>query len=121
MLNYMIEKLCSRIEEYQTSGQPMLMRQVFMCLTTDVVTLYALNRSWNHLGSKDFSPIWVETIKATASAGHIMKQFPFIFPIIRALPRSVVNAMDPGMLLLLDFQDVSASTIFLPRIPDKVC
>lgn len=116
MLNFMIEKLCGRIEEYRATAEPMSMRQVFMCLTTDVVTLYALNRSWNHLDSKDFSPVWVETIKATASAGHIMKQFPFIFPIIRALPRSVVRAMDPGMLLLLEFQDVSASSIFLLAI-----
>jgi len=106
MLTFMIEKLCRRIEEFQKSGQPMSMRQVYMCLTTDVVTLYALNHSWNHLDSPDFSPVWVETIKATAAAGHTMKQFPWIFPVIRALPRSVVGAMDPGMLLLLDFQDV---------------
>lgn len=106
MLTFMIEKLCGRIEEFRKSGQPMLMRQVYMCLTTDVVTLYALNRSWNHLDSPDFSPVWVETIKATAAAGHTMKQFPWIFPLIRALPRSVVGAMNPGMLLLLDFQEV---------------
>jgi hypothetical protein len=108
MLTFMIEKLCNRIEEFQKSGQPMPMRQVYMCLTTDVVTLYALNRSWNHLDSPDFSPVWVETIKATAGAGHLMKQFPFIFPVIRALPRWVVGAMDPGMNLLLDFQEVCA-------------
>ena len=115
MLTFMIEKLCSRIEEFRKSGQPMPMRQVFMCLTTDVVTLYALNRSWNHLDSPDFSPVWVETIKATAAAGHTMKQFPWIFPVIRALPRSVVGAMNPGMLLLLDFQEVCHCII--PRHP----
>jgi hypothetical protein len=107
MLTFMIDKLCKRIEEFQKSGQPMTMRQVYMCLTTDVVTLFALNRSWNHLDSPDFSPMWVETIKATAAAGHMMKQFPFLFPLINALPRSVVKAMDPGMDLLLNFQDVS--------------
>jgi len=102
----MIEKLCGRIDEFKKSGQPMSMRQVYMCLTTDVVTLYSLNRSWNHLDSPDFSPLWVETIKATGAAGHIMKQFPWLFSVIRALPRNVVGAMDPGMLLLLDFQAV---------------
>ena len=106
MLTFMIEKLCNRIEEFRESGQPMSMRQVYMCLTTDVVTLYTLNHSWNHLDSPDFSPMWVETIKATAASGHVMKQLPFIFPIIRALPRKLVSAMNPGMLLLLEFQDV---------------
>ena len=83
----------------------MPMRSVYMCLTTDVVTLYALNHSWNHLDSPDFSPMWVETIKATAAAGHLMKQAPWIFPVIRALPRAIVKWMDPRMLLLLEFQD----------------
>jgi hypothetical protein len=106
MLTFMVEKLCNRIEEFRKTGQPMPMRQVYMCLTTDVVTLYCLNRSWNHLDSLDFSPVWVETIKATAASGHLMKNFPWVFPIIRALPRSVVHAMDPGLVLLLEFQDV---------------
>lgn len=54
MLTFMIEKLCNRIEEYRKSGQLMSMRQVYMCLITDVVTPYTLNRSWNHLDSPDF-------------------------------------------------------------------
>lgn len=105
-MNFMVEKLCNRIEEYRRTGQPMSMRKVYMCLTTDIVTLYALNRSWNHLDSPDFSPMWVETIKATAESGHLMKNFPWLFPLIRALPRSVVGALDPGLVLLLEFQDV---------------
>lgn len=105
MLTFMIEKLCSRIEEFRKSSQPMLMRRVYMCLTTDVVVLYSLGRSWNHLDNPDFSPVWVETVKAIAAAGHLMKQFPWIFSVIRALPKSVVGAMGPGMLLLLDSQE----------------
>jgi Cytochrome P450 len=120
MLTFMVEKLCGRIEEFRKSGQPMAMRQVYMCLTTDIVTLYALNRSWNHLDSPDFSPVWVETIKATAAAGHIMKQFPWIFPVIRALPRCVVGAMNPGMLLLLDFQEVCLCIISRHPTPDEL-
>jgi hypothetical protein len=70
------------------------------------------------LDSPDFSPVWVETIKATAAAGHLMKQFPWIFPVIRALPRSVVGAMNPGMLLLLDFQEVCLCIIPRRSTPD---
>jgi hypothetical protein len=106
MLRYMIDKLCGRIDQCRASGQPMRMRQVYMCLTTDIITLYALNRSWNHLDSPDFSPFWVETIKATVGAGHFLKQFPFMFSVTRALPYWVVGAMDPGMVMLLKFQAV---------------
>jgi hypothetical protein len=111
MLNFMVEKLCARIEEFRNSGQPMLMRQVYMCLTTDVVTLYTLNHSWNHLDSPDFSPAWVESMKAMAAAGHLMKQFPWLMTVIRTLPRRAVSAIDPGMVLILEAQDVCACLI----------
>jgi hypothetical protein len=35
-----------------------------------------------------------------------MKQFPWLFDIIRVLPPSFVGAMNPGMRLLLDGQAV---------------
>jgi hypothetical protein len=84
----------------------MPIRLVYSCLATDIVTLIVLNHNRNLLDSPDFSPLWVETIKAIAAAGHIMKQFPWLFSVIRALPSSIVGAMNPGMLLLLESQEV---------------
>jgi len=63
-----------------------------------------MNRSWDHLSSKDFSPLWCQTIKSTAESGHVLKQFPFLFPIIRAMPDWLLGLLQPGMLLLLNFQ-----------------
>ncbi|KAJ9635132.1 hypothetical protein H2199_008618 [Coniosporium tulheliwenetii] len=104
MISSMVEKLCIRIEEFRKSGQPIPMRLAYMCLTTDVITKYSMARSWDHLESPDFSPTWCETIKATAGVGHFMKHFPWLFPVIRALPDRLVAVLNPGMLLLLDFQ-----------------
>jgi hypothetical protein len=106
LLTYMIDKLCNRIEEFRTSGQPMPIRLVYSCLATDIVTLIVLNHNRHLLDSPDFSPVWVETVKAIAAAGHTMKQFPWLFSVIRALPPSVVGATNPGMLLLLESQKV---------------
>jgi cytochrome P450 len=107
MLTYMIDKLCGRIDEFQKSGQPMEMRRVYMCLTTDVVTLYSLNKSWNHLDSPVFSPLWVETIKALTIAGITFKHLPWILPLTRLIPRELIRKLDPGMVMLLEWQDVS--------------
>lgn len=106
MLSHMVEKLCGRIEELRVSGQPIPMRHAYMCLTTDVITLYAMNRSWNHLDSPDFSPFWVETLKAVTEAAAITKYFPVILPLMQALPMRVVRKLDPGMAMLFDFQHV---------------
>ena len=106
MLTYMIDKLCNRIEEFRMSGKPMPIRLVYSCLATDIVTLIVLNHNRHLLDSPDFSPAWVETVKAIAAAGHTMKQFPWLFSVIRTLPSSVVGAMSVGMLLLLESQKV---------------
>jgi hypothetical protein len=104
----MIEKLCARIEEATKLGKPMPMREVYMCLATDVITLYALNHSWNLLDSPDFSSFWLETIQASEAAGHFLKHFPFMLSVFRALPHKVIAVMNPGMLMLLQWQKVSS-------------
>lgn len=106
MLSYMVEKLCTRIEEFRESGQPVPIRSLYMCLTTDVITLYALNRSWGHLDSPDLSPLWVQTIESVVKVGAIVKYFPWIQTIAEALPMDWIKAMDPGMWMLLDYRHV---------------
>lgn len=111
MLSHMVEKLCKRIEEYRASGQPLLIRQAYMCLTTDIITLYALNRSWGFLDSPDLSPLWVETMKAVVKTGALVKYFPFLMVLMEALPIRVIERMDAGMGLLLRFREVSLINI----------
>ncbi|KAN0095715.1 cytochrome P450 [Hyaloscypha variabilis] len=105
MLSFMVEKLCNRIEEFRQTGEPLSIRPVYACLTTDVVTLFTVNRSWNHLDTPDFSPLWVETIQTISATGHLTKQFPFIFSTLPFLPRRLIAAMNPGLVMLLDFQN----------------
>ncbi|QSZ35469.1 hypothetical protein DSL72_008339 [Monilinia vaccinii-corymbosi] len=104
MLLDMLDKLCGRIEEFREKGEKLDMRVVYQCFSTDVITLYALNRSWNHLDSPNFSPLWVETIAETVKMGHLLTQFPIIFPIALALPRWFLQIAKPGFALLLDFR-----------------
>jgi hypothetical protein len=108
MLTFMIEKLCNRIEEFKESGEPLSMRPVYMCFTTDVTTLFVVNRSWNHLDSPDFSPMWINTIQAIVETGVLMKHFPWLLSILPRLPKSVIALMEPGLLILDDFQNVCA-------------
>jgi len=115
MISYMVEKLCQRIEECRKSGEPIPMRQPYMCLTTDIITLYALNRSWNHLDSPDFSPFWVETLKAIVEVAALMKYIPWVLPFTQALPMSVIKAISPGMAMLFEYQHVRSQITSIPR------
>lgn len=86
----------------------MPMRMAYMCLATDIITLYALGRSWNRLDAPDYSRVWVETVKATIYVGHFLKQFPFIHTVVDALPFWLVGAIHPGMLMILQWRKVGS-------------
>ncbi|TGO51020.1 hypothetical protein BOTNAR_0371g00060 [Botryotinia narcissicola] len=104
MLLDMLDKLCGRIEEFREKGEKLDMRIVYQCFITDVITLYALNRSWNHLDSPNFSPLWVETIAETVKLGHLLTQFPILLPISLGLPRWLLKITKPGFAMLMDFR-----------------
>ncbi|KAF7954756.1 uncharacterized protein EAE97_000015 [Botrytis byssoidea] len=104
MLLDMLDKLCGRIEEFREKGEELDMRIVYQCFITDVITLYALNRSWNHLDSPNFSPLWVETIAETVKLGHLLTQFPILLPISLGLPRWFLKITKPGFAMLMDFR-----------------
>lgn len=82
----------------------MPIRSLYMCLTTDVITLYALNRSWGHLDSPDLSPLWVQTIESVVKVGALVKYFPWIQTFAEALPMHWIKKMDPGMFMMLDYR-----------------
>jgi hypothetical protein len=65
-----------------------------MCFTTDVITSYSLNRCWNYLDIPDWSPLWCKTIRETAGMSKWLKQFPWMWKIIKGLPENIVGALN---------------------------
>lgn len=114
IITSMIEKLSARIDECKDAGQPINMRLAYMCFTTGVITSYSLNRCWNHLDIPDWSPLWCKTIRETAEMSKWLKQFPWMWKIIKGLPESIVGALNPGLILDLDMQNVGSHSIVSP-------
>jgi cytochrome P450 len=48
-------KLCSRLEEFKGTGQPVNLSDAFGCVATDAVTGYCFHKSYNVLDSPDFA------------------------------------------------------------------
>jgi len=105
----MIEKLCTRIDEFKKSGQPMPMRLAYSCLAVDIITLYAFNTHAKHLEDRDLSAKWTDTINAVTLMGTVMKQLPWLYKVLDMLPDSFIGALSPDMGLVLDWQNVRVS------------
>lgn len=70
-----VEKLCSRITEFQGTKQPIDLSLAFRCLTTDVVTQYALSKSYALLDTPDFSPAWFRAVLESGEFALVGKHF----------------------------------------------
>lgn len=102
-----VDKLCSRLDEFRGTGQPLNMRPVYNALTTDITTLYAFNKSFGHFDSTDFKASWQETVNGALSLGSVLKQYPWLFKIIRTIPVNIVEWLSPTFKLLFAFENVS--------------
>jgi hypothetical protein len=107
VLSVMVEKLCSHLEEYRKSGKPLDVRFAYCALTTDIVTMYALNQSFNYLDGQNFSPEWFYLIKDLMKMLPLVAHFPCLSK-IHVLPDWVLALIAPKMLPMKTFQTVSA-------------
>lgn len=41
--------------------------------------------------------------------GHVLKQFGFLMPMMKAMPKWMVKITQPQMMALIDFQEVRSS------------
>jgi cytochrome P450 len=107
LLSTLVAKLCSRIEEYRQLGQPVSLRPAYSAFTTDVVTNYCFNKSWEHLEHPDFDQEWQEVTFGTMKGLNLLKQAPWLYKIVRAMPVVVVEWLAPTFKMLFAFENVS--------------
>jgi hypothetical protein len=80
-------------------------------MATDIITLYAFNTHAKHLDYPDLSAKWTDTINAVTMMGTMMKQISWAYKVLDMLPGSLIAALSPEMGLVLDWQNVSASSM----------
>jgi cytochrome P450 len=107
MLSTLVTKLCSRIEEYRQSGQPVSLRSAYSAFTTDVVSKYCFNKTWERLEHPDFDKEWREALFETGKSLNLMKQAPWLYRVVRAMPVGFVEWLAPTFKMLFAFENVS--------------
>jgi hypothetical protein len=108
MLQHMTEKFCGRIDEFKASGCPLPMRYLYSCLTTDIITVHVMNRSWNYLESPDLAKFWLETLEILVRFGAITKYCPMVIRVVEAVPVRILRRLDPGTAMFFEYRKVCA-------------
>ena len=92
-----VEKLCSRIEGFRGTSEPLNLGYAFRCLVTDVISEVALGTSYALLSTPDFSAAWLEAQRATGESVLWGKHFPWLIPSLRRLPSRLIIMLSPQM------------------------
>ena len=104
MLQEKIDKVCSRLTEFEKSEQPIDLRLLFSCMTTDIITDYAFPHCFDLLSTPDLSPAWRNTFSQGLRNFHWFKHFPSLWSVLRSIPHRVLKWLSPEMTITLDWE-----------------
>jgi cytochrome P450 len=105
-----IEKLCKRFEGYRLSGAPLDTIQAYAALTTDIITSYSFNTSYDCIGDTNWRSEWPDAMVESTMSVHMNKQFKWLFPTMQMTPVWIVEKLNPAVLLIINFQKVSSQS-----------
>lgn len=75
-----------------------------MALTMDIITHYAYGASYNYLAEEDFKLEWKETVINGSANGALLRQFPWMLPIMKRIPLFVLDILIPKAGALIQWQ-----------------
>ena len=99
-----VGNLCARFDTIAQTGEIVRLDAAFMALTMDIICDYAFAKDRRYLDEPDFKLQWKKTIIGAFEGGALGRQFPWMLPLMKRLPLSVVSAMDPSVGYLLSWQ-----------------
>jgi len=88
--------------------------------TSDIAQEYAFARSDHRVDQDDFEPTFHDASVAGSTGGALIKQYPWILPLMKVLPDSFMTWLDPNMKSFFDLQAVSSFTECLPGNRTKI-
>jgi len=105
LIQAVVEKLCTRLAEYQAAGKPAVMTHAYSCVTSDIISEYSFPQGYNLLGQPEFDSEHYNAWMALSKMGHILKQIGWLYPILDSMPMWVTKQTSPEVYLVLQTQE----------------
>jgi cytochrome P450 len=99
-----VDKLCRRFGGVSKTGEVIRADAAYVALTMDVISQYAFANDDDYLSEPDFKLAWKETLEGAFEGGALLRQFPWMLPLMNSMPDSWVASMNPSMKLMLDWK-----------------
>lgn len=92
-----VDKLCAKMEETVRDEKKINLMHAYSAMTGDVVTAYCFPKSYGLLDQPDFAPDFYNLWVSILSNSHVLKQFPWMFPLMLSFPEWFVDRFLPDI------------------------
>ena len=92
-----MDRVLARFEEFRSRGDVINLMHAFTAFTGDVVSEYCFPESYDFLKRSDFAPEYYELWISIVSNSHVLKQYPWIFPLMNTFPLWFVDRFLPDL------------------------
>ncbi|CZR56606.1 related to cytochrome P450 CYP3/CYP5/CYP6/CYP9 subfamilies [Phialocephala subalpina] len=97
-----VDKLAARFKNIMESGEVIRADAAFTALTFDIISQYSFARDYDHLSEADFNLEWKTTLVTSFKGLALLRQFPWMIPLMNAVPLNLIQTMNPVMAKMLE-------------------
>lgn len=101
-----ISQLTARLLALKGTGQCVNLIDAYSALAGDIISQYAFAKPYGLLQDENFAPWWHRAWMDVSENGHKFKQFAWLEPMLRGMPRWAVRLLSPQTMSLIEMQDV---------------
>ncbi|KAL6716918.1 hypothetical protein ACLMJK_004830 [Lecanora helva] len=106
-----LDLLCTRFAQFQAEGRILPLNQAWSAFCGDMMSQLTFGKTYNHLASQEFQADFHDGFVAAAKLGPAALQFPWIMPLMQAIPAFLVVKVQPLLAILLEVQrDINIAT-----------
>lgn len=105
--------LCNRLNtEFKGKDRPVRADFFLACMALDFVMQISFARNYDFTSCEDFNPDYMKALKGITTGAHVFIYFPGMMKVMKALPESLVEWLDPCIRSVFTFRHVSLENIF---------
>lgn len=121
MVQKYVDSLVVRLRAYKDTQKPVNLSRAYLCFTNDVITEYAMGKSFNSIEtSDDFYVDFQDSIKNSVFLTHVIKVFPWIYPLLKNTPLWVTKFLNSKVVNVVEWQRVSVLPLFVNSISNNI-
>lgn len=102
-----VAKLCRLVQDGLARGVPVDLHNGFRAISVDVITDYAFDDCWNQLDRDDLGAWYSAMVRESSETFKLLHQFPWIMPMMNALPEWLARRLSSGVGSVFDCIKVS--------------